>query len=557
MGDNKLKKSWWKEVIAYQIYPRSFFDSNNDGCGDINGIIEKLDYLKDLSIDLVWISPFYDSPMDDNGYDIRDYYQVAKQFGTLVDVKNLIKEAHKRNIKVMFDLVLNHTSDEHPWFIEARKSRDNDYRDYYIWLDGRVINGKMLPPTNWGSFFGGSCFEYDEVANQYYMKIFGKKQPDLNWKNKKVREEMKKIINWWIDQGVDGFRVDAISHLGKAEFIDAEPKSKQLVYDFTKFSNLELVHEVLKELGEEIFFKRNVATIGEVGGSPTVEEAFRYIASSNKELNMLFTFDHVYCNENGKVDFKKLKEAIFKWQEAIQNDGWIGLYWANHDHPRVLSYYGDEQNPIKSASMLATLMYFLKGTPFIYNGEEIGMTNYPFTSISDFDDVKIRNNYEIEVLKGDLTEQAFIDKYKFTSRDNARTVFQWNKKDYAGFSTVLPKYKVNPNYLLYNVEKELQDTESILKHYKAILKLRKEYQDIFVYGSTNIKLRDHEQIVMYERKFADTCIVVICNFFNSSININIDYEKLTILYSNYNEREIIKNHTLKPYEAIVLKVEGL
>ncbi len=538
-----IEKKWWKESIGYQIYPKTFCSVNSKN-GTIQGIISKLDYLKDLGITLIWINPIYASPMDDNGYDISSYYEINPDYGTYEDVKELIRESHKRNIKVIFDLVLNHTSDENEWFKKSVQ-KDKYYDDFYIWTDD-------IP--NWGSFFGGSCFRYNKEREQYFMKIFSDKMPDLNWENPNVVKEMKKVINFLLDLGIDGFRLDAISHLGKAKFEKIEPYN-QIVYDSSKYSNLPLVHKVLKDLNNEIFSKRDIMTVGEIGGKHTTSEALEY---TNEELSMIFTFDHIWCNNirlitNTKeriIDVRRLNKVIDLYQQAIQKQGWIGLYWMNHDHPRVMNQYGDVNNPLYSGSMLACLMYLLRGTPFIYNGEEIGMTNYDFNNIKEFSDVNIRKLYQIYVLENKMTEEEFIIKHKHTTRDNARTIMQWDNTEYAGFSKVKPDSLINPNYKTINVSNQLSG-KTLLNEYKKIINLRKSKIDTFVYGSYKTNYIQDDIISYYRDNY-----LIICNLSNNLIDLSYYYKNLNIikiLYSNYDK--LITDNELKPYEAIVLEIE--
>lgn len=564
-----MKKKWWMEAVGYQIYPRSFYDSNGDGIGDINGVIRKLDYLKDLGINMIWLCPFYKSPMDDNGYDVSDYFDIAKEYGTLEDVKNLIREAHDRDIKVVADLVLNHTSDEHPWFIESRKSKDNPYRDYYIWKPGKIDeNGLEVEPTNWASFFGGSAWRKNELTNEYYMKIFSNKMPDLNWKNENLREEIYKMTTWWIDTGIDGFRVDAVSHIARDNsFSDSKKENdEKYVGDWNKFSNLPKVHDHLKELNEKVLSKYDVMTVGEVGGDATVEDALKYAGFDSDEFNMVFNFSHNWCN-NGhdaknydeiETDLIKLKKALSKWQEGLYSKAWNPLYWLNHDHPRVASMYGNiKEYHNKSCKMLCNSLYFMWGTPFIYNGEEIGMTNYPFTKIEEFNDVAIHNQYNILKAEGKNTEE-FLTSIALRSRDNARTPMQWNKGENAGFTSGKPWMKVNPNKTKINVEDQLKDDDSILSHYKKVIELRKnrEYKDVIVYGDYKLLDKDNETVYSYLRSYNDKKILVISNFFDVETTLNIDnlYPK-KIIISNYSDSSSdLSELTLRPFESIIFEV---
>src|SRR5690554_573382 len=557
-----MTKKWWMESVGYQIYPKSFYDSNNDGIGDLKGIYEKLPYLKKLGIDLIWICPFYDSPMDDNGYDVRNFFEVSKDFGTLEDFKMILKRAQELNIKIILDFVLNHTSDEHPWFIESRSSIDNNKRDYYIWEQGKIKDGKEVPPTNWGSFFGGSAWEKDEITNMYYMKIFSNKMPDLNWSNAEVRNEMIKVGKWWLDLGVDGFRIDAVSHLDRAPFEDSK-NGEGIVLDWHKFSNLPRVHEYLKEMNKELFSKYDVLAIGEVGGEAPIDSALSYSGFDQNELSMVFNFDHNWCNnlheisnyQDLKTDVLRLKSVFNKWQTAFSEKGWLPLNWLNHDQPRLMSHYGDLKFFNESAKMLATALYLMRGTPFIYQGEEIGMTNYPFTNFKEFRDVSSINFYNS---LDHLNEQERIWEVKKTSRDNPRTPIQWNDSKYAGFSNVEPWINVNPNYKDINVKSNIENKDSIWHHYKKIIELRKKsiYKELFIYGEYKQTDLINPNIYIYERFNEKKKVVVINSFSNETINYNIsNYNLKQVLLSNYQDT-IIKNKiiTLRPYESLVLEV---
>ncbi|WP_257534312.1 alpha-glucosidase [Haploplasma modicum] len=553
---------WWMTRNGYQIYPRSFFDSNNDGIGDIKGITLKLDYLKELGIDLIWICPFYDSPMDDNGYDVRNFFDVAKEFGTLDDFKELLKKAKTLDIKIILDFVLNHTSDEHPWFIESRSSINNDKRDYYIWEEGKLVNDKLMPPTNWGSFFSGSAWNYDQQTNMFYMKIFSNKMPDLNWKNKEVRNEMINVGKWWLDLGVDGFRIDAVSHLDRAPFIDSTI-SNEIVLDWNKFSNLPKVHTYLKELNEKLFSKYDALTIGEVGGAASIKSGLKYSAFDRFELSMVFNFDHNWCNNLNEItDYKDLKTDVLSlkrvfnnWQTAFTDKGWLPLNWLNHDQPRLMSHYGDLAFFKESAKMLATALYLMRGMPFIYQGEEIGMTNYHFTKFSEFNDVSSINHYHS--LDEKLSEKEKLRIVAKSSRDHARTGIQWENSEFAGFSKVKPKVLINSNYKDINVLDNISDESSIWHHYKKILELRKnsEYQEVLVFGKyKQLKLKD-PNLYIYERESNDKKILVINSFSKDVYEYKVTYKVKNILLKNY-EDILIKNNIIKlrPYESVVLEV---
>ena len=466
MEDYLMNKTWWKEAVAYQIYPRSFKDSNDDGIGDIEGIISKLDYLKNLGVDIIWICPMYKSPNDDNGYDISDYKAIMDEFGTMKDFDKLLQKVHKKDMKLIIDLVINHTSDEHKWFIESRASKDNPKRDFYIWRDGK--NGKE--PNNWESIFKGSAWKYDKNTDQYFLHLFSKKQPDLNWKNEDVRKELYKMINWWLDKGIDGFRVDAISHIKKEDGLKDMPNPKKLEYvpSFDKHMNVEGIQKYLKELKENTFDKYDIITVGEANGV-NINEAPQWVGEKYGKFNMIFQFEHLDIwdiDREEQSTVKKLKEVLSKWQEGLEGVGWNALFIENHDIQRVVSTLGDDKNFWKESSKALALVYFMqKGTPFIYQGQEIGMTNVKFEDIQDYNDIKTINIYKEKIKKGIPKEEAL--KYVWeTSRDNSRTPMQWDTTENAGFSKEKPWMKVNPNYVNINVREQENNLDSILNFYK-------------------------------------------------------------------------------------------
>jgi len=560
-----MKKEWWKEAFGYQIYIRSFYDGNHDGIGDLPGIIEKLEYIKKLGVDLIWICPFYESPMDDNGYDVSDFYSVSKDYGTIGDIQTLIQKAHSLNIRVVIDLVLNHTSDEHPWFKESRKSRENPYRDYYIWQKPRYKDNVRLEPTNWASFFGGSCWEYDALTDEYYMKIFSKKMPDLNWKNPKVIDEIVKMATWWCEMGVDGFRIDAVSHLAKADFVDSTQfPDHEFKPEWGKFSNLPKLHDYLKILNERVFSKYDLVTIGEVGGNAPVMDGVNFTLPKNQELDMVFNFDHNWCN-NGwgaknrsqlSTDVKRLKEVFNKWQKGLFGQGWNAIYWLNHDQPRLVSQYGDpEHYHVESAKMLATALYFMWGTPFIYNGEEIGMTNPEFKSIDDFRDVSTITQYHINVERYHQDPAEYIAAASFSSRDNARSLMQWRDAENGGFSKTKP-WNIIGDFHKINVEGQIHDPNSIFSFYQKIIQIRKSspYQDVIVYGKYDQILSDHPQIYGYIREHKNKRILVLANLLGQPATLgNLPYRTKAIILSNYKRNQV--PDIMKPFEAMVLELE--
>ncbi|WP_252223396.1 MULTISPECIES: alpha-glucosidase [unclassified Clostridium] len=548
-----MKTNWWKESVVYQIYPRSFKDSNGDGIGDIRGIIEKLDYLRELCIDVIWLSPVYKSPNDDNGYDISDYKDIMTEFGTMNDFDELLKSAHEKGIKIMMDLVVNHTSDEHKWFVESRKSENNKYRDYYVWKKGK--DGQ--PPNNWTSCFSGSAWQYDEETDMYYLHLFSKKQPDLNWENPELRSDVYSMMQWWLGKGIDGFRMDVINFISKnQEFPDG------VNGDFSKYSmNGPRIHEFLEEINEKVLRGKNLITVGEMPGV-SVEEAKLYTGEDRNELNMVFQFEHTDLG-NGKYgkwhknSFKltDLKKIMTKWQKGLENEGWNSLYWNNHDQPRVVSRFGNDKKYWKeSAKMLATCLHMMKGTPYIYQGEEIGMTNVTFRDLNDYKDIEIINAYNDLVVKNGRSHDEMMEGIHDRGRDNARTPMQWNSSVNAGFTTGTPWIKVNPNYNEINAESQINDKDSIFNYYKELIKIRKD-NEIIVYGNYDLILEDSEEIYAYVRTLNEEQLLVICNFssntseFKLPNNINSKYKKLLI--ANYDEckEETLENISLRPYEC--------
>lgn len=550
-----MKKTWWKESVVYQIYPRSFMDSNNDGIGDIKGITSKLDYLKNLGIDVIWLSPVFKSPNDDNGYDISDYEDIMDEFGTMSDFDELLSEAHNRGIKIIMDLVVNHSSDEHKWFVEARKSKDNPYRDYYIWRDGK--DGST--PNNWDSIFSGSAWEYDEETNQYFLHLFSKKQPDLNWENENLRQAVYSMMKFWLDKGIDGFRMDVCNLFSKAEGLpDIGEEGPEGIY-----MNGPKIHDYLHEMNKEVLSKYDIMTVGETPGvSP--KHARDYVGEDRDELNMVFHFELMDLPNASDKFYKKpykltdIKNIFMKWYDGLENIGWNSLFMNNHDQPRMVSRFGnDSKYRIESAKMLATLIHTFKGTPYIYQGEEIGMTNICFDDIKKYRDIETINYYNEKIKNED--EKSLIERIKITSRDNARTPMQWDNNLNGGFSKATPWIDVNPNYKQINVKESLEDSNSIFNYYKELIKLRHN-NDTIVYGDVKLIYPENESIFAYTRNLDDEQLMVVLNFYENEIDFkipdNIDIDKLEIILSNYKDK-IIKNETIKlrPYEAIVYKVK--
>lgn len=553
-----MKKAWWKEAVVYQIYPRSFCDSNGDGIGDLNGITSKLDYLKELGIDVIWLSPVYKSPNDDNGYDISDYEDIMTEFGTMDDFDKMLAAAHERGIKIVMDLVVNHTSDEHPWFVESRSSKDNEKRDYYIWKEGK--DGKE--PTNWGSAFSGPAWKYDEKTDMYYLHLFSVKQPDLNWENPKVRKEVFDMMTRWCEKGIDGFRMDVISLISKPEgYPDA--KVVGLYGDMGICANGPKVHDYLKEMNEKVLSKFDIMTVGETAGV-TLEEAKKYANTDGSELNMVFQFEHMDLDGGEKFKWSTkpmplvpLKENLSKWQKGLDGVAWNSLYFCNHDQPRIVSRLGDERDAYRelSAKCIATCLHMMQGTPYIYQGEELGMTNTVFNSVDDFRDLESINAYRELVESGLYTDEDMFPKIAHKSRDNARTPMQWDASENAGFTTGKPWIAVNPNYKKINVADQLKREDSVFHYYQKLIRLRKE-NEIIVYGNYELLLPEYENIFAYTRSLDGKKLLTVCNFSKSEQKFDFSgYENAKILISNYN-RDAGKDGILKPYEAIVLLLEN-
>ena len=553
-----MERIWWKEAVGYQIYPRSFKDSNNDGIGDIRGIISKLDYLKELGIDVIWICPMYKSPNDDNGYDISDYQDIMDDFGNMEDFDLILDEVHKRGMKLIIDLVINHTSDEHPWFIESKLSKDSKKRDWYIWRDGK----DGAEPNNWESIFKGSAWQYDENTEQYFLHLFSKRQPDLNWDNEEVRQEIYKMINWWLDKGIDGFRVDAISHIKKEPgLIDMDnPHNLNYVSSFDKHMNVDGIHEYLEELNKNTFSKYDIMTVGEANGVDASESEM-WVGEENGKFNMIFQFEHLNLwgevGEN-KFNVKEYKNVLTKWQNALEGKGWNALFIENHDIPRVVSSWGNDNEYLQASAKAFALMYFMqKGTPFIYQGQEIGMTNVRFDSIEKYNDVKSINIYEEKINEGVSVHEA-LKAVSSISRDNARTPMQWDASDYAGFSENTPWIDVNENYKTINVEKQLANKDSVLNFYKDLIKIRKENLSL-VYGKYDMILDEDENIYAYTRTLNNDKYVVIVNLSDEKAlykydDLNLNYENLMLANYKIREHGMLNELVLKPYEARLYKV---
>ncbi|MCG2522964.1 alpha-glucosidase [Staphylococcus epidermidis] len=551
-----MKRNWWKEAVAYQVYPRSFNDSNGDGIGDIPGLIEKLDYLENLGIDVIWLSPMYPSPNDDNGYDISDYKGIMSEFGTMNDFDQLLSNIHQRGMKLILDLVVNHTSDEHPWFIESKSSKTNAKRDWYIWADPKPGGSE---PNNWESIFNGSTWEFDESTKQYYFHLFSKKQPDLNWENPDVRQAVFEMMNWWFEKGIDGFRVDAITHI-KKNFEAGDlpvPDGKKFAPAFDVDMNQPGIQEWLQEMKDKSLSRYNIMTVGEANGV-TPNDAEEWVGEEKGKFNMIFQFEHLGLWSTGdtKFDVKSYKQVLNHWQKQLENVGWNALFIENHDQPRRVSTWGDDKNYwYESATSHATAYFLQQGTPFIYQGQEIGMTNYPFESIESFNDVAVKTEYQIVKKEGGDVNQL-LDKYKMENRDNARTPMQWNNSINAGFTTGKPWFHVNPNYTEINVKQQLNDKFSILSYYKALIQLKKS-DLIYTYGKFNMVDAENEQVFAYTRTFKNNTVLIVANLTNEVSELNLPFEldisSVDIKLHNYHLNDINLDH-IKPYESFVVEI---
>ena len=555
-----MNKAWWKEAVVYQIYPRSFMDSNGDGIGDLNGITEKLEYLKELGIDVIWLSPVYQSPNDDNGYDISDYQAIMEEFGTMEDYDRMLARAHELGIKIMMDLVVNHTSDEHAWFVESRKSVDNPYRDFYIWRKGK--DGKE--PNNWGSCFSGSAWKYDPQTDMYFLHLFSKKQPDLNWDNPKVRDQVFEMMNWWCEKGIDGFRMDVISLISKPEGLpDGIPG--ETGYADSGCANGPHVHEYLKEMNRKVLSHYDLITVGEAAGV-TLEEAKKYANADGSELNMVFQFEHMGSgpeadNRYGKWDSHKMplpvwKKILSRWQTGLEGKAWNSLFLSNHDQPRSVSWFGNDSEQYReiSAKMLGTCLHMMQGTPYVYQGEELGMCNAYFDQLEDYRDIESLNAYKELTETCGVSHEEMMGYLKRISRDNARTPMQWDDSANAGFTTGTPWIKVNSNYKTVNAKQQTTDPDSVFSYYKELIRLRHE-NDIIVYGEYELLEPQNEELFIYTRSWNNEQLMVLCNFTEKDIVIPAAVTAqipadAQILISNY-----VGNleSVLRPYEARVYR----
>ena len=553
-----MEKAWWKEAVVYQIYPRSFMDSNGDGIGDINGITSRLDYLKELGVDVLWLSPVYQSPNDDNGYDISDYQAIMEEFGTMEDFDRMLEGIHARGMKLVMDLVVNHTSDEHPWFVESRKSKDNPYRDYYIWREGK--DGKE--PNNWGSCFSGSAWEYDKTTDMYYLHLFSKKQPDLNWDNPKVRDEVFQMMNWWCEKGIDGFRMDVISLISKKPGLPDGYQAPGALYGDSGCANGPHVHEYLQEMNQKVLSRYDLMTVGECAGV-TIEEAKKYANADGRELSMVFQFEHVEANgpmgkwTDERVQLKDFKTTMSKWQTELEGKAWNSLFLGNHDQARSVSRFGNDAPEYRavSAKMLVTCLHMMQGTPYVYQGEELGMTNCPFPTLEDLRDIESINAFHELTEAGKVNPEDMMRYIRLRGRDNARTPMQWDDGANAGFTTGTPWIMVNPNYTEINAKTEMEDPDSVFRYYQKIIGLRKK-EKVMVYGTYQLLDPDNEKLYVYTRTLDNEKLLVICNFTEEEETYSVpeEFSKGEVLISSYHREKAEKEIMLKPYEALVLKI---
>lgn len=555
-----MEKAWWKESVVYQIYPRSFCDSNADGIGDLNGIRSRLDYLRELGINVVWMSPIYQSPNDDNGYDISDYRAIMTEFGTMEDFKALLAEAHERGIRIMMDLVVNHTSDEHPWFVESRKSLDNPYRDYYIWREPK--DGRE--PNNWGSCFSGPAWKWDESTGMYYLHLFSTKQPDLNWENPRVREEVWDMMNWWVDMGIDGFRMDVISLISKPEGLPDDVPELNGYASFNTAANGPHVHEYIQEMRRKVLNRADLITVGECSGV-TLEEAKKYANAQGTELNMVFQFEHMGVDSakgtkwtDKRIYLPDLKEVLSRWQYGLEGIAWNSLFFCNHDQPRIVSRLGD--NSPASAKCIATLLHFMQGTPYVYQGEELGMTNVPFGGIEDFRDLDSINAYHELIGQGVFGEETMLHYLRRKSRDNARSPMQWDDTENAGFTTGMPWIMVNPNYSAINAKAQLADENSVFHYYRRLIGLRREsdWSEVIVYGSYALLAPEDEHIYAYTRTLGERRLLVVCNVSAQpqtfAVPEELAGENAQVVIGNLAAPVWGETLTLEPWQACVWEV---
>ncbi|GGX48667.1 glycoside hydrolase family 13 protein [Saccharospirillum salsuginis] len=553
-----MQKTWWKEAVVYQIYPRSFMDSNGDGIGDLSGIIAKLDYLKDLGVDVLWLSPIFPSPNDDNGYDISDYQGILDDFGTMEDFDRLLFEAHQRGLRILLDLVINHTSDEHPWFQESRSSKDNPKRDWYFWREGK----KNGPPNNWESIFSESVWCHDDTTDEYYLHLFSRKQPDLNWDNHDMRAAVYDMIRWWLDKGVDGFRIDAITHLKKTPGLPdmPNPDGRETVPSTPMHLNADGIQDYIADLCESTFAHYDIMTVGEANGVGVID-ALNWVGEEQGKFNMLFQFEQLKLwgsdTEHG-LNLPELKKTLTRWQQGLDGRGWNALFVENHDIPRIVSTWGDPECYWReSATAIATLYFLMQGTPFIYQGQELGMTNYPFSHLDQFDDVAVKNLAAQKRREG-WTDADILAHIQDSARDHSRTPMQWTADANAGFTTGTPWLAINPNHTHLNADTQKDDPDSVLNHYKALIRLRREEPGL-VYGRYDLVLDDHPSLYAYRRTDGHDRFLVLCNLTDQVADfsdLDDELRRHNLLLANY----LVADHTptrmgrLRPFEARVYRL---
>jgi oligo-1,6-glucosidase len=558
-----MQRQWWKESVVYQIYPRSFMDSNGDGIGDLPGIISRLDYLQQLGIDVIWLSPVYESPNDDNGYDISDYRAIMGDFGTMADWELFLSESHRRGIKLIMDLVVNHSSDEHAWFAESRSGKEDPKRDYYIWRPGR----EGREPNNWVSVFSGSAWKYDETTDEYFLHLFSAKQPDLNWENPALRHEIYDMMKWWLDKGIDGFRMDVINFISKdTAYPEAPGDGNGYQWGGQYFMNGPRIHEFLQEMNREVTSKYDCMTVGEMPGV-TPEEAILYTSAERNEVDMVFQFEHMDLDSgNGKWDVRPwtlsaLRDNVNKWQTSLQGKGWNSLYMNNHDQPRMVSRFGnDGEYRVVSAKMLATFLHMQQGTPYVYQGEELGMTNVRFGSIGDYRDIETFNYYREQIERG-ANEADVMRSIYAKGRDNARTPMQWTDSPNGGFTTGKPWLASNPNFTNINAEQAVRDPNSIYHYYRRLIELRKKH-DVIVYGDFEMLAWEHGEIMAFRRTLGDRKLLAVMNFYGGYPEFELPEpfagDRVSVLISNYEDMQEPGSSVrlkLRPYEAVVLLAE--
>ena len=553
-----MKEKWWQRSVVYQIYPRSFQDSNGDGIGDLPGITSRLEYVRSLGVDAVWLSPIYRSPNDDNGYDISDYRAVMDEFGTMEDFDALLRRAHELGLRIVMDLVVNHTSDEHRWFVESRASAESPFRDYYIWREGKDGGA----PNNWGSCFGGSAWSFDEQAGLWYLHLFSRRQPDLNWDNPRVRDEVFDMMDWWLRKGIDGFRMDVISLISKPEGLPDGRPGPTGYAGIDVSANGPHVHEYLREMNLRVLSRYDLLTVGECSGV-TLEEAKSYAGLDGSELSMVFQFEHMGADFHPTLgryapqhkDLPRLKEVLSRWQTGLEGTAWNSLYWDNHDQPRIVSRYGSEKPAERelSAKMLATCLHMMKGTPYVYQGEELGMTNYPWTDIAQLNDIESLGNFRDLLAKGYMTEEEGLEMLRHRSRDNARTPMQWDAGFNAGFSAGRPWLPVNPNHMEINAAEQIARPDSVFHYYRRLIALRKEL-DVIVHGRYELLEPEHPALFVYTRTLGSERLLVICNFSDRAqiYEIPPEFREAERLIGNYPEPA--EDGAVQPWEALVLRL---